>query len=354
MATIIYTLTDEAPHAGHVLLPAGGPGLRLLGRCRRGDPRHLAGRRASWPLFPERLTEEQRVDDALAELGELATTPEANIIKLPNVSASMPQLKAAIAELQAKGYALPGLPRRPDDRRGARHPRPLRQGQGQRRQPGAARGQLRPPRPAAVKNYARKHPHSMGAWSADSRTNVATMGADDFRANEQSVVHARRRHPHDPARRRRRHDDRAQGRPEGPRRRGRRRHRHARRRPRRVPGRADRPRQGRGRAVLGAPQGDDDEGQRPDHLRPRRRGRSSRRSFDHLRRTSSRPPACRPTTGSAASSPAWTPCPTATRSGPPSRRAWPTARAWPWSTPTRASPTCTCPATSSSTPRCRR
>ena len=123
--------------------------------------------------------------------------------------------------------------------------------------------------PAAVKNYARKHPHSMGAWSADSKTNVATMGDDDFRSNEQSVVLPAddtltiqlvtdARH------------DRPQGRAQGPRGRGRRLHRPACRRARRLPRRADRPGQGRGRAVLGPPQGHDDEGLRPDHLRPRR------------------------------------------------------------------------------------
>ena len=143
---------------------------------------------ASWPLFPEHLTEEQRIGDALAELGELATTPEANIIKLPNVSASMPQLKAAIAELQGQGFALPDYPDDPqtdeerdvraryDKVKGSAVNPVLREGNSDRRAP------------AAVKNYARKHPHSMGAWSADSRTNVATMGIDDFRANEQSVV----------------------------------------------------------------------------------------------------------------------------------------------------------------------
>jgi len=138
--------------------------------------------------FPEHLTEEQRIGDALAELGQLATTPEANIIKLPNVSASMPQLKAAIAELKSQGFALPDYPDDPttDEEREvrARYDRikgsavnpVLREGNSDRRAP------------SAVKNYARSHPHSMGAWSPESRTAVATMGSDDFRANEQSVV----------------------------------------------------------------------------------------------------------------------------------------------------------------------
>jgi isocitrate dehydrogenase len=134
------------------------------------------------------MTEEQRLDDALAELGELAKTPEANIIKLPNISASIPQLKAAIKELQEQGYDLPAYPDDPktDEERDARarydkvkgsavNP-VLREGNSDRRAP------------ASVKNYARKHPHSMGEWSADSRTNVAHMTADDFRNNEKSTV----------------------------------------------------------------------------------------------------------------------------------------------------------------------
>jgi len=187
MATIIYTLTDEAPMlATYSFLPvieafAGRAGVEV-------DTRDisLAGRIIA--AFDDKLPPEQRIGDALAELGELATTPEANIIKLPNISASVPQLKAAIAELRDKGYELPAYPDEPktDEERDARarydsikgsavNP-VLREGNSDRRAP------------AAVKNYARRHPHSMGAWSGDSKTNVATMGADDFRANEQSVV----------------------------------------------------------------------------------------------------------------------------------------------------------------------
>ena len=128
------------------------------------------------------------MDDALAELGDLAKTPEANIIKLPNISASIPQLKAAIAELQSQGYDLPDYPDEPatDEERDvrARYDRVkgsavnpvLREGNSDRRAP------------LSVKNYARKHPHRMGAWSADSKTNVVTMGVDDFRSNEKTVV----------------------------------------------------------------------------------------------------------------------------------------------------------------------
>src|SRR5690348_8289901 len=187
MAKIIYTLTDEAPMlATYSFLPvieafAGTAGVDVETRDISLSGRIIAA-------FDDVLPEDQRIGDALAELGELATTPEANIIKLPNVSASVPQLKAAITELQGKGYALPDYPDEPttDEQRDARarydsvkgsavNP-VLREGNSDRRAP------------AAVKNYARKHPHSMGAWSADSRTNVATMGQDDFRSNEQSVV----------------------------------------------------------------------------------------------------------------------------------------------------------------------
>lgn len=187
MAKIIYTLTDEAPMlATYSFLPvieafASAAGVEVETR-----DISLAGRIIA--AFDDRLPEEQRVGDALGELGQLATTPEANIIKLPNISASVPQLKAAVAELQAKGYQLPDYPDEPrtDDEKDARarydsvkgsavNP-VLREGNSDRRAP------------AAVKNYARKHPHSMGAWSADSKTNVATMGENDFRSNEKSVV----------------------------------------------------------------------------------------------------------------------------------------------------------------------
>lgn len=187
MAKIIYTLTDEAPMlATYSFLPvieafAGTAGVDVETRDISLSARIIAA-------FDDVLPEDQRSGDALAELGELATTPEANIIKLPNVSASLPQLKAAITELQGKGYALPDYPdeattdeqrdarARYDSVKGSAVNPVLREGNSDRRAP------------AAVKNYARKHPHSMGAWSADSKTNVATMGEDDFRSNEQSVV----------------------------------------------------------------------------------------------------------------------------------------------------------------------
>jgi isocitrate dehydrogenase len=184
---IIYTHTDEAPAlATESLLPivrafAGAAGVELELR-----DISLAGRILA--QFPERLTDGQRVADALAELGELANQPEANIIKLPNISASVPQLRAAIEELQGKGYAIPDYPPEPadDEQREirARYDRVkgsavnpvLRQGNSDRRAP------------ASVKAYARNHPHSMGSWSPDSRSHVSTMTEGDFRATEQSVT----------------------------------------------------------------------------------------------------------------------------------------------------------------------
>ncbi|WP_035855174.1 NADP-dependent isocitrate dehydrogenase [Cryptosporangium arvum] len=186
-STIIYTHTDEAPAlATYSFLPViqayaaqAGVGVELRDIS-------LAGRILA--LFPEHLTEEQRIPDALSELGELAKTPGANIIKLPNISASIPQLKAAVVELQGLGYALPDYPDEPktDEQRDvrARYDKVkgsavnpvLREGNSDRRAP------------ASVKNYAKAHPHRMGKWSADSKTNVATMGVDDFRSTEKSVV----------------------------------------------------------------------------------------------------------------------------------------------------------------------
>lgn len=184
---IVYTHTDEAPLlATYSFLPIVSAYAAKAGVSVETRDISLAGRIIA--SFPERLTEEQRVPDALAELGEWALEPEANIIKLPNVSASLPQLKAAIAELKGQGYDLPDYPENPqsdDDRdvrarydkvKGSAVNPVLRQGNSDRRAP------------AAVKNYARKHPHSMGAWTSDSKTNVATMGQHDFRSNEKSVV----------------------------------------------------------------------------------------------------------------------------------------------------------------------
>ncbi|GAA4675912.1 NADP-dependent isocitrate dehydrogenase [Frondihabitans cladoniiphilus] len=187
MSKIIYTLTDEAPRlATYSFLPIVAAYAAKAGVDVETRDISLAGRIIA--QFPDRLTDEQKQADALAELGDLAKTPEANIIKLPNISASVPQLKAAIAELQSQGYDLPDFPDEPtsdeDKDVRARYDRVkgsavnpvLREGNSDRRAP------------ASVKQYARKHPHRMGAWSSDSKTNVATMGHDDFRSSEKSVV----------------------------------------------------------------------------------------------------------------------------------------------------------------------
>jgi isocitrate dehydrogenase len=187
MSKIIYTHTDEAPMlATYSFLPIVEAFASTAGVEVETRDISLAGRIIA--VFGDYLTPEQQIGDALAELGELAKTPEANIIKLPNISASIPQLKAAIAELQGQGYALPDYPDNPssdeetairsryDKIKGSAVNPVLREGNSDRRAP------------LSVKNYARQNPHSMGAWTADSKTNVATMGQDDFRSNEKSVV----------------------------------------------------------------------------------------------------------------------------------------------------------------------
>ena len=187
MQRIIYTYTDEAPAlATHSLLPIFRSFLGAADVQIELRDISLAGRILA--AFGDRLPAHQLVPDALAELGALALTPDANIIKLPNISASIPQLKAAIAELQAQGYALPDHPDDPqteserdiraryDRVKGSAVNPVLRQGNSDRRAPGS------------VKRYARTHPHSMGDWSTDSRTHVATMTGGDFRSSEQSVT----------------------------------------------------------------------------------------------------------------------------------------------------------------------
>ncbi|WP_424963286.1 NADP-dependent isocitrate dehydrogenase [Ekhidna sp.] len=187
MAKIIYTHTDEAPAlATKSLLPiiqayAGKAGVEVETR-----DISLAGRIIA--VFPEFLSEDQRIGDALSELGEIAKTPEANIIKLPNISASIPQLLAAIKELQSQGYALPDYPVEPktdeekdikaryDKVKGSAVNPVLREGNSDRRAP------------KAVKNFARKFPHSMGKWSADSKSNVASMSEGDFYGSEKSTT----------------------------------------------------------------------------------------------------------------------------------------------------------------------
>src|ERR1039458_2122313 len=184
---IIYTITDEAPAlATHSLLPilrafAGGAGVEVEVR-----DISLAGRILA--QFPDSLSSDQRVDDALTELGELARTPEANIIKLPNISASVPQLKAAIAELQKSGYAIPDYPDEPTDEAQRQARARYEKVKGSAVNPVLREGNSDRRSPASVKSYARSHAHSMGAWSPDSRSHVSTMSDGDFRSTEQSVT----------------------------------------------------------------------------------------------------------------------------------------------------------------------
>ncbi len=184
---IIYTETDEAPAlATYSLLPIVKAFTKAAGVEVETRDISLAGRIIA--NFSDYLTDEQKISDALAELGDLAKKPEANIIKLPNISASIPQLKATIAELQAKGYKLPDYPEEPktdeekaiqakyDKVKGSAVNPVLREGNSDRRAP------------ASVKNYAKKNPHSMGAWSADSKSHVASMPSQDFFGSEKSVT----------------------------------------------------------------------------------------------------------------------------------------------------------------------
>ncbi|MGO1834959.1 MAG: NADP-dependent isocitrate dehydrogenase, partial [Actinomycetaceae bacterium] len=189
MSTIIYTLTDEAPLlATYSLKPIVEAYARVAGV--QVDTRDISLANRILAAFSDTLPEDQAVSDALAELGALTLEDDANIIKLPNVSASVSQLKVAIAELQSQGFDIPDYPdtvttdadrdalARFDAVKGSAVNPVLRQGNSDRRAP------------VAVKNYAKAHPHRMGAWSGESRTDVATMGDDDFRANEKSVISA--------------------------------------------------------------------------------------------------------------------------------------------------------------------
>ena len=184
---IIFTETDEAPAlATHSLLPIVQAFTKVADVVVETRDISLAGRIIA--TFPDYLEQDQTINDALAELGELAKTPEANIVKLPNISASIPQLNAAIAELQAKGYDLPDYPEEPENDAeqdiktryakvlGSAVNPVLREGNSDRRVA------------APVKQYAREHPHSMGAWSDQSKSRVAHMSGGDFYASEQSVV----------------------------------------------------------------------------------------------------------------------------------------------------------------------
>ena len=187
---IVYTKTDEAPAlATFSLLPIVEAFAAACDVPVETRDISLAGRIIS--RFPENLTEEQRLGDALAELGDMVKQPEANVIKLPNISASLPQMQACIAELQARGYPLPDYPEEPisaeeketkaryDKIKGSAVNPVLREGNSDRRAP------------TAVKQYAQKNPHRMGAWAADSQSHVSTMQQGDFRANETSCTIAK-------------------------------------------------------------------------------------------------------------------------------------------------------------------
>lgn len=187
MSKIHYTLTDEAPMlATHSFLPIVKGFTKTANIEIEVPDISLAGRILA--TFPEFLKEEQRIPDALAELGALATTPEANIIKLPNISASAPQLDAAIAELQAKGFAVPNYPAEPknDDEKAikARYAKVL----GSAVNPVLREGNSDRRAPKAVKNYAKANPHKMGAWASDSKTDVANMNEGDFYGTETSTT----------------------------------------------------------------------------------------------------------------------------------------------------------------------
>lgn len=190
-STIIYTYTDEAPAlATQSLLPIVQAFTRHADIDVKTSDISLSGRILA--AFPEYLTEAQRVPDALTELGELVKQPDANVIKLPNISASVPQLTAAIKELQSKGFAVPDYPADPqtdeekavreryDRIKGSAVNPVLREGNSDRRAP------------KAVKNFAKKHPHSMGAWTKDSKTHVATMQSGDFSITNNPLPYLKR------------------------------------------------------------------------------------------------------------------------------------------------------------------
>jgi isocitrate dehydrogenase len=184
---IIYTWTDEAPAlATHAFLPvirafAGATGVPVETR-----DISLAGRVLA--VFPDVLDDGQKVADDLAELGKLVETPEANIIKLPNISASIPQLKAAVAELQSKGYDLPDYPEAPKTDEERDHKARYDAVKGSAVNPVLREGNSDRRPPASVKNYAKNHPHPMGAWTPESKSHVATMTSGDLCSNEKSTT----------------------------------------------------------------------------------------------------------------------------------------------------------------------
>lgn len=186
-ATILYTKTDEAPMlATYSFLPIVNAFAKTANIEVESRDISLAGRILA--VFPEYLTEDQKMPDALSELGKLATTPEANIIKLPNISASIPQLKDAIAELQSQGYNIPNFEENPTTDEGKAAKAKYDKIKGSAVNPILREGNSDRRAPKAVKNYARKHPHSMGAWTSDSKSHIASMTDGDFYGSEKSVV----------------------------------------------------------------------------------------------------------------------------------------------------------------------
>ena len=186
-STIFYTITDEAPMlATHSFLPivqafAAPAGIHI-------QPKDISLASRIISNFPEYVQKDQQREDALSELGKLATTPEANIIKLPNISASIPQLKEAIAELQSQGITVPNYPDNPTNEEENKIKAKYAKVLGSAVNPVLREGNSDRRAPKAVKNYAKKHPHSMGAWSSDSKTEVASMPKDDFYGSEKSVT----------------------------------------------------------------------------------------------------------------------------------------------------------------------
>ena len=188
-AKIIYTKTDEAPAlATHSLLPILRSFTESSGIEFELKDISLAGRIIS--NFPENLNEEQLIPDALSELGSLAKTPEANIIKLPNISASIPQLLAAIEELQTHGYNIPDYPEEPQDEEEEEINKRYRKVLGSAVNPVLREGNSDRRGAKPVKDYAKKNPHSMGPWEAGSKSHVAHMESGDFYGSEQSHVEA--------------------------------------------------------------------------------------------------------------------------------------------------------------------
>ncbi|WP_372744856.1 NADP-dependent isocitrate dehydrogenase [Lutibacter sp.] len=184
---IVYTKTDEAPAlATYSFLPIVEAFTKPSGIEVVAKDISLAGRILA--LFPDYLTKEQQVPDTLTELGELATKPEANIIKLPNISASVPQLKEAILELQSLGYKIPNYPSHPETAEQKDIQARYNKVKGSAVNPVLREGNSDRRAPKSVKNYAKKNPHSMGEWSANSKTHVATMKSGDFFSNEKSVT----------------------------------------------------------------------------------------------------------------------------------------------------------------------